>query len=209
MATGCPLCRGGGWSLALSTRVNQLWAWFIQDHTLANQAIPRLVSILAITLDKVSRQTALLAVLIIGLPGAIALCYAIWKFYRPLFSERVLTQQTLIWISLLVFSSSWYGWYLSLSIGWTRYLMPAIFVSSIFVSKMLFDLTEGAQIKALFPRLSQALMPKNFLRPKGLFLWLFLLLTAMIALTITQAYGPILQSSPDRASAQAIEYLQT
>jgi 4-amino-4-deoxy-L-arabinose transferase-like glycosyltransferase len=198
---------GGSWLAAQGA--NRLWGAIIQDHVLWRQAIPRLVNILAINLDPVSRRTALLAVLVVGLPGVIALSYALWKYGRILIREKTLTPQTLIWISLLVFCASWYGWYLTLSIGWGRYMMPAIFVSSLFVSKMLYDLTEGGKIKVLFTCLGQSVMHMNFLRRKGLILWLCLLLIMIGALTITRAYMPILLSSPDTASAQAIEYLRT
>ncbi len=46
-------------------------------------------------------------------------------------------------IALLILAGSWFLWWALLSVGWLRYLFPALFVSGMFTANLLHDLTGG------------------------------------------------------------------
>jgi hypothetical protein len=112
---------------------------------------------------------------------------------------------------LLGFCSSWLLWYTFLSIGWDRYLFPAMFISSLFIAAALDDLTGGFDFKAVIRRASAVILQR---RPnqKGMQAWLAIgLIAASLPLTVSMMTLVMLNqeaSAVERTAAYLNEELE-
>lgn len=120
------------------------YAWFlVQAQVLRGQpgalAVPGLYDITAFVTEGSVRLHALLIMALVGLPTLFALGYTLIKWWRQR-SRFLDSAEHLAQLVLLVFAGSWLAWYGLLSIGWERYLMPALFAGSLFVAAAAQDL---------------------------------------------------------------------
>lgn len=65
---------------------------------------------------------------------------------------------------LLGFSASWLLWYALFSIGWDRYLFPAMFIGSIFIAALLDTLTAGFDFKGVIRRANAVILQRQVSR---------------------------------------------
>jgi 4-amino-4-deoxy-L-arabinose transferase-like glycosyltransferase len=76
-----------------------------------------------------------------ALPTIFALVFAATRFFRGRTEPELPDRVAVAKLSLLLLSGSWLSWYFFLSIGFMRYLYPAMFFGSIFTCEMLRHLT--------------------------------------------------------------------
>ena len=90
-----------------------------------------------------ARLFALFVTLLFGIPTLAGLCYGIRSLIKS--RDKLLAQdhREVVRLALLVLATSWFGWYVILSIGWPRYLFPVTLVGSIFLAALLGNLTEN------------------------------------------------------------------
>jgi hypothetical protein len=87
-----------------------------------------------------------LVVLLGGISTVVGIGYIAWEYWAKIRNWARLDSADMTRLALLVFCGSWLIWYLCLSLGWARYLMPVMFVSSLFVSRLFDDLTRGFDV---------------------------------------------------------------
>ena len=102
-----------------------------------------LYDVTALVISIPSRMFALIVVIMFGLPTLLGLCYGLLNIVTNKLDWRFTEQ---VKIALLFLASSWFGWFLLFSVGWVRYIFPPIFVGSIFVACMIYDLTRGYDV---------------------------------------------------------------
>jgi hypothetical protein len=95
-------------------------------------------------------------------PWAIALCHSGRNLVRKLRNTDMQSGQEVCRLSLWALVSAWLGWYLLLSIGWTRYLFPAWFVGGMFVAVLLTDLVGGFNLPRLIKLGAKVLRRRRF-----------------------------------------------
>ena len=95
---------------------------------------------LFLVLDAGLRLSKLKQLLQIAPPALFGLAYAAW---RCITRHDPVDDRALVRIALWMLVVSWLLWWVALSIGWLRYLFPALFLSGIFVAALLHDLTHG------------------------------------------------------------------
>lgn len=180
---------------------------FIAPQTFLEHPLKGLTQISAFTFDPFSRQSALLMILFAGGHIVIAIGYRIWVFWRRFRMSIHLAPKELTSLALLVFCISWLFWYLFLSIGWARYLLPVMFVGSLFVSVLFHELTEEFDPVYIVKTAGYAIRHLRFnWRSLGV-LWFILCLVYNVDLTYTQ-WHQAFTAPPDGAS-QVAEYLNT
>ena len=137
----------------------------------------------------------------VAVPAAAGLLYACWN----LAANRHGRRQTLIpagiaEVALLTLAGSWFLWWALVSVGWLRYLFPALFVSGIFTANLLHDLTGGFSLASVR---GQAWARQWNLRGIGMLLAVGLVITAVAATvpTLLHAYGPDANTSLPAAVA--------
>lgn len=100
--------------------------------------------------------------LVFGLPTLFGLYYAASKFMRDGNKLVLETPQEVVRLALLALASSWFAWYLFLSVGWGRYLFPATFIGSIFAAAFLQHVTDGFNLSSTIKRGGYALRHLRF-----------------------------------------------
>ena len=95
---------------------------------------------LILVLDAGLRLSTLKQLLQIAPPALLGLTYAAWCYITR---RDPVDDRALVRIALWTLVVSWLLWWVALSIGWLRYLFPALFLSGIFVAALLHDLTHG------------------------------------------------------------------
>lgn len=132
-----------------------------------------------------------LLVLLMGLPSLIGLIYvaARWVMIRVKL-PRLQHRNAVLKVCLWVLGASWYYWYIGFSMGWARYVFPAIILSSCFAAKWIDDLTRGLSLPALLKEGATILTRPLRIRALGItFLILTLPITYVLTFTrITEIY---------------------
>jgi hypothetical protein len=86
--------------------------------------------------------------------------------------------------SFFILAGSWFGWFVTLSIGWPRYLFPPVFLGSIFVAAMLSDWTNCFSVASTIERAGSALETFRFSREKLAALAAVILVVVSFAKTV-------------------------
>lgn len=133
------------------------------------------------------------------LPALTGLFYAGWNVVVGRRSSlRALTQVVVTEIALLVLAVSWIMWWGLLSVGWLRYLFPALFVSGIFTASLLHDMTRGFSARYVAGQAVRLVQPRLWDRGGlGLLLSTGLVIVAVVTTvdTLDHAYGRDAQTS--------------
>ena len=185
-----------------------LFRW-VQEGLLQADMFPQkmaLFSTIAIVPLLSVRVQSTTALLLLGLPALLGVCYSAWKYGTgktrlSLDDDIYIVRQSLFFLVLC-----WMGWYLLLSIGWSRYLFVPVFVGSIFVAVMLCDLTSGFSIPATVKSAADTILRFRFNR-SNIFSLVVVILFALVPITVINIYFGY--ASPDRSSREVAEFLNT
>jgi hypothetical protein len=137
---------------------SRLLLWFLEvilnNPTLPNAQLRDLYQVTALVTAMPARFFSLIVTLQFGIPALLGISYGVCKCIkgRARFIGKTAMHTEYVRLALLVLASSWLGWYLTLSVGWARYLLPATLVGSIFASAMLYDLTGGFSLSFTLQR---------------------------------------------------------
>jgi hypothetical protein len=192
-------------SLLASQSILFLQRAILADHSLPRSTIPGLYSITAMVPVLVARIRAVSAAIILALPTLLGLSYAAWQMLVPQRRLDSSYQLHLLRLSLLCLASSWMAWYLMFSIGWVRYLFPVTFLSSLFVSAMLYDMSGGYNWRLTVRRAALALRNP---RSHGSALLAVIITASYAALTLSMLYRTYVTDA-DLSVTQAADYLNT
>ena len=120
-----------------------------------------LLSTTAMVFSKNSRISSLKFFLLTAIPSSIAQLRTVFNF--SLLEKRIKIEkiQDAVQLSISVFVLSWFLWYLFLSIGWARYLFVPIFLSSMAISSMFYNLTDGYRFFKIFKRVYALIRPAS------------------------------------------------
>jgi hypothetical protein len=96
-----------------------------------------------------TQLSALKVVLTVGLLIVLGLAYASLKWFRAYRHVATVEPRAVVLSQLLTLACSWGVWFLVFSVGWHRYFFPVAFVGCVFVSALLYDLTQGFSASAM------------------------------------------------------------
>ena len=137
----------------------------LAGRTLPGDGMEGLTGVLAIVMEPSIRLERLRFALVSGLPLTLALLYAsvtsLGRLWRGDDENQTLVVARVMLLSL---AASWYGWYLLLSIGWGRYLFPAVVLGIPFVAWLLHDLTGGFQFRATWESIVSSVSGRKLTR---------------------------------------------
>ena len=128
-------------SILASELILQVWNYWIESQTVPRQSTMGMYHAVAMATSLPARLFALIVLVLFGIPSFLGLCYGVWTFIKT--KRSVLDETDIVKLSLLSLATSWLAWYLLLSVGWIRYLFPASLLASIFLAKLLSDLTNN------------------------------------------------------------------
>jgi hypothetical protein len=135
---------------------------YLVDHFSSNgPAVVGLIKSGAFVLVPQVRIFALRLSLSLGLPVILGIIHYTWSSSLQI---RLLLREDCFYekLSYYVLVTSWLAWYILLSIGWGRYLLPITFFGSIYISAMLYNLTFGFNLKRTIESAGGALKSLNF-----------------------------------------------
>jgi hypothetical protein len=127
--------------LALGGSILSMW-WLpglierVTQQTISGQMLTGLTEVTALVLLPQVRVLALVLVTQIALPTVIGLVYATYRQARNWRAPVEDWGGAVLRAMLLIFSGSWFAWYLFLSRGSVRYALPAVWVGSLFVAQL-------------------------------------------------------------------------
>jgi 4-amino-4-deoxy-L-arabinose transferase-like glycosyltransferase len=126
----------------------------LAGHTLAGAPLAGIYEVTALVTDPTVRSEAMGLALTTGLPALLGYGFAgitvLRQFRHALPEENV----QIIRVALLSLGASWLAWYILLAMSWSRYLGPPLFVGSLFVSALLYELTDHFRFRSAVQRLS-------------------------------------------------------
>jgi len=166
------------------------------------------LSLYVFTLVPRVRWQALQTALRFAMPLALGLCYSGWKFASNRHQMDMRNGQKVCRLCLWTMVASWLAWWLLMSIGWTRYLFPAVFLGSVFVADLLENLVGGFNLPRLVSDGAKVLKRRRFaVRETGV------LLTAiavpLLALTTVVMLYRNFVIAADDSVVQVARYLNT
>jgi hypothetical protein len=128
--------------LLTSHVLSSVLAALINVETLPAPKLKDLYQVTAVVTALPARLFSLIVTVEFGIPTFLALFYSVWNLLRKPTLNSSVTYLDVVRLALLVLASSWFAWYITLSVGWVRYLFPGIFVGSIFLAAMLYELAD-------------------------------------------------------------------
>lgn len=137
--------------------VSRLWYWFtgliLAGNVSPGTPIEGIYQVTALVPQASVRESTLIALLWLGLPALLGPVYTAWCWLRDSAERTLETDGSVLRLMLLALTGSWLVWYLLLSIGWLRYLFPAVFIGSIFSAALLDAATNQFRPLSLLTRL--------------------------------------------------------
>jgi hypothetical protein len=125
-----------------------LEGWLLTGRTLPSTPIVGLFEALALSPGQLdNRVGTLVASLTYMLPAVLGCGYAAWCAWGKWRRGASVGPREVTRLCLLALVGAWWGWYLIFSIGWTRYILPAFFLSSVFQAALLDRLTRGFDVR--------------------------------------------------------------
>jgi hypothetical protein len=195
-------------SFGVAQAVPMLQKWLLQGHTQPTQPLAGIFEVTAFVPLLVARQRALFHLLAFGWPALLGVCFALWRWWRGRATPAQDDAAAAIRLALLAFAASWIAWFALLSVGWPRYLFPATFVGSIFTARLLYEATEGFNLRSLLARASAALRHRRFDRQHSYALLVVLFIAATVPLTLVTVYRGYAVETSDRL-LRAAQFLNT
>ncbi|MFZ6027527.1 MAG: ArnT family glycosyltransferase [Chloroflexota bacterium] len=180
----------GSWVFSLA--LSWLWESAMQHIIPSGDLLSGLLRVLVFTMDASARQLAFWIFLLSGLPVFSGLFYGIQSWWKqqvhqastvPAFQT---TSREIAPVMLWIFSASWMAWYVLFSIGWARYLMPALFFGSPFLAAALYDWLDGYRLGSALQKAGAALRAFRLNGKFWLTLWALLSVVLMVYLTLSQ-----------------------
>jgi len=169
------------------------------------EPIPGLYEVSALVTSIPSRLFALIVVGMLGVPTLLGLCYGLLNVTK---SKAQWTSNDQVRLALLFLASSWFGWFLLLSVGWVRYLFPPVFLGSIFVARMIYDLTRGYDVAYTLQQGIAFFRGRGFNREAlGVLLVLMIIVTS-VPRTVMAVYKTYVLDA-DNSVRQAADFLNS
>lgn len=178
----------------------------LQSKTDITDPITGLYQVTATVASIPSRMFALIVTALFGIPTFVGLCYGLWKYLK---SETTLgTNVDQAKLSLLLLASTWFGWFVLFSVGWTRYVFPPIFIGSIFVSAMIHDLTRGFDIDYTIRQSLEGVRGRGFNKQALGALFVVLVIVTSVPRTAMALYKAYVLDG-DNSAQQTAEFLNS
>ncbi len=189
----------------------QLARWF-QEFIRPGYSVAPLKGIYDVTalvFEGDSRLFALKKVIESGLPALLSLALTTYRFLRKETLAGFPENIDLMRIALLGLGMSYLIWYMALSVGFGRYLLPPLFISSIFVAATLYDLTNRFDFRSTLSQLTEAFRNRQYNQKVGGILLSFLMVISTVGPAIK--YGGIVWqnyfANAGQAMMKTVQYL--
>ncbi|MDW8215555.1 MAG: hypothetical protein RMJ55_18540, partial [Roseiflexaceae bacterium] len=176
----------------LGARMLPQWVYpALVDAQLPPDPTTGLIETVAIVTTPARRLDALQHLVIFGLPALCGLLWGTWRLWQDRAAANKGASAWYVRLTLIGLCGSWLAWYLTLSIGWARYMGPAIIVASIFMASLLADATGGFAIRCSLRSLTDLLTSRRRTRAGVAALFVVLLVVwggTLTAMSIAATY---------------------
>jgi hypothetical protein len=139
------LALGGTWMVG--EWVLRFQGMLIGAPIVAEAPLEGLYEVTALVIGLSARKTALILLILFGLPTLAGIIHAGKTIIQSKWNPFKHRSNYLIHLSFWCLGGSWLLWFALLGSPWHRYLFPATFLGAIFVSNLVFDLTDGFDFK--------------------------------------------------------------
>jgi hypothetical protein len=196
----------------LGSWVTSQWLISLQNYIVGGISMPReplegLFQSLAFVTALSARVSSIAVLFHSGLPTLLALVYVSRGFIKDFRNADFSNPSEVIKFSLLVFSGSWFAWFMLLSTGGPRYMVTPGFMTSIFVALLLYEYSNKFNLKLTILRAAQFLKLKR-LDISGLKSFIAVIITGpMVLITIITSYSLLLES--DNSLTRAVQFLNS
>jgi 4-amino-4-deoxy-L-arabinose transferase-like glycosyltransferase len=146
-------------SLAVHQLSLWLWTRLLGIQPVGGAPVGSVIGVTALVLEGRVRLVAVRFALLTA--GAVLLGVANQTSKMIQLGTDALSAKDVLRWSLLVLAVSWLAWYVMLSVGWYRYLTPAVFLGSVFAAQTLHDWTSGFDWGATVKHAARALRQRR------------------------------------------------
>ena len=169
----------------------------------APSSISGLAAAIGLVGDSFRRLIALVSTVEIGLPTFLGLLWAARNLIRK---DSLESHAAAVRLAYLILAGTWFAWYELFSVGWARYLFPAMFLASIFVAVMIRDWTDGFQLIGSLRRTAAGLARFQYSQHSLYVIVALVLIGWSIAQTASDLRYAMLVGKNDRLR-QTVEYI--
>ncbi len=162
----------------------------------------------AMVLDPAIRLRILRFALASGLPYAITVAYGGWLVVRALRQSGPVTPTQRATLFLAVVGGSWYLWWVTLSVGWGRYLLPAAVLLTPLLAMLLNGWTSGFRVDKVVANLHEVLTARSLRGGRWVVAALLVVVIAMLRSPVSAIPG--IEKLPSDADVrEVVLYLDT
>ncbi|MFC2029552.1 ArnT family glycosyltransferase [Chloroflexota bacterium] len=158
---------------------------------------PEVLRTYVFTLAPSARLTAFLIAVLFGMPVLLGLLYAAWGFFRDRRDMDLASAREVGRLGLWAFAVSWLLWYLLFSIGFARYVFPALFVGYIFAAALLVGVAGDSTLLGFLKQGAAAIKARRDTRPRVSILLGAVLVPVVCLLTLLVLYNAYTTYSDD------------
>ncbi|MEK9136862.1 MAG: glycosyltransferase family 39 protein, partial [Bacteroidota bacterium] len=130
----------------------------LRGHSMPPAPLSGLTESVAVVLDPSVRISALKFFFLFGIPMIAGLTYQMRKDFV---GKEPSSHIGLIRFMLWSLASSWFAWFILLSVAWERYAFPPMFMAMPFVAALMYDLTGGWNMRFTVDRLRSVLRARR------------------------------------------------
>lgn len=180
----------------------------LAGHTMAGESLAGIYEVTALVTNPAVRFEAIGLALTTGLPALLGYGLAgitvLRQFRHALPDENVQIMR----VAILSLGASWLAWYMLLAMSWSRYLGPPLFIGSLFVSALFYELTDHFRFRSAVRRLAGQADRKTLARTAAPLVLAVILIVAGVLRTFI---GLSLESlsRQDAAPQRVAAYLNT
>jgi hypothetical protein len=160
---------------------------YIFLQVVPTSTVSGLTESIALVLVKEVRIAVLLQIVKFGLPTTLGLFWGLWSILKS--RDQLQPHMEIVRLSFLLLGGSWLAWYVVFSVGWPRYILPPMFLGSVFLAGMLDEWTSHFNVTNTVERAGSALARFRLQRKNLTALAATVLIVMSLGQTLKILYG--------------------
>ncbi len=181
----------------------------LNERTLPTEPLSGLIDVTILVPSVSVHLSTLQFVLIFCLPALLGLGYSLWQWVLHQRRGDPDNISDISRLMLLTWVGNWFAWFVFLSIGWDRYVFPALFIAAPFTAALLYDLTNGFNWLSTIKTAMSVLKERRLYEQAARAIGAIVLVILMCGLAVSAFRDMIRSKNNDSSVLQVIYFLNT
>jgi hypothetical protein len=183
-----------------------LWVQYIFLQIVPTSTVSGLTESIALVWVKEVRIAVFLQIVKFGLPTLLGLFWGFWSVVKS--RDQLQPHTEIVRLSFWLLAGTWFAWYVAFSVGWPRYILPPMFLGSVFLAGALVDWTNSFNFSDTIGRAGTMLTRFRLQRKNVTALAATVLIAMTLGQTLTLLFGAYVVQA-DSSIKDTLRFLNT